>query len=206
MLKLFSPLSFLQSISVPTYYFQKLWASRFFFFNKGFIISCQSNVGGWVSAENPGEGKTWEIRPSKKTWGNIWKVASGRRWLPDDRPLHSRTACPVQPLPHQSHHLCSLPRHCAEPLTPTSTSCSHGRGGSLKNKSKWEVLFSFFPLLSPSDWRVTSHHRPSSKHSSPDKSCDPSVCLEVLALALASNPVPGLQPISERFSLEKRAC
>lgn len=34
----------------------------------------------------------------------------------------------------------------------------------------------------------------------------PSVYLEVLALALASNPVAGLQPISEWFSLERRTC
>lgn len=128
-------------------------------------------------------GKTWETGPSKRTRGTIWKEASGRRELPDDRPLCSPgTACPTQPTPPPKAPI-TLSTDTVQKQPPEEG--SHRRGRLLKNKSKWEGFF-LFPLFSPSDWRVTSHHMPSSKHSSPDKSCDP------FCLLRGAGPGPGL--------------
>lgn len=98
-----------------------------------------TNVGGRMwSAYNPVEGKTWETGPSEKTWGNIWKVASSRRELPDDRPP-ALPGClsSSDPLLHlRPQTLCRT-----SPLRSVHT------GGASKNKSKQEGFC--FLLFSP---------------------------------------------------------
>lgn len=129
-------------------------------------------------------GKTWETGPSKRTRGTIWKEASGRRELPDDRPLCSPgLLVRLSPLLHLRP-----PSLCPQTLCRSSPLRRVHTGGAVSSKtkaSKWEGFF-LFPLFSPSDWRVTSHHMPSSKHSSPDKSCDP------FCLLRGAGPGPGL--------------
>ena len=70
----------------------------------------------------------------------------------------------------------------------------HTQEGSFPSKQKQVGVFCcvFFPLFSAPDWTVTSHHMPSSKHSSPDKSCDPFCLFRSACPAGASNPDPGL--------------
>lgn len=80
------------------------------------------------------------------------------------------------------------PSLCPQTLCRSSPLRRVHTGGAVSSKtkaSKWEGFF-LFPLFSPSDWRVTSHHMPSSKHSSPDKSCDP------FCLLRGAGPGPGL--------------